>query len=237
MSSFAFAGEALSTLMETSEVVDKLGNKVFKNAHGKGAVIGAGIGLAISAIKNPYFSKDMFRTKWIPKETEKKYEIDEYFDRLTYIKNKGLYEQAALRASIFEGNHNLKGIFKKLDKNKEKIAKLKTKAEKLSNKHSAGGYEYEQEMQKINEKILALESQQTVFKGGKYTKAAVAYKKAMDSTIYGMSEGATADEILASVPVQYKDHFKAFIDETSESERKKILKQLPEYLRKPLQIA
>ena len=59
----------------------------------------------------------------------------------------------------------------------------------------------------------------------------------MDSTIYGMSEGATADEILASVPVQYKDHFKAFIDETSESERKKILKQLPEYLRKPLQIA
>ena len=83
MSSFAFAGEALSTLMETSEVVDKLGNKVFKNVHGKGAVIGAGIGLAISAIKNPYFSKDMFRTKWIPKETEKKYEIDEYFDKLT----------------------------------------------------------------------------------------------------------------------------------------------------------
>ena len=63
MSSFAFAGEALSTLMETSEVIDKLGNKVFKNAHGKGAVIGAGIGLAISAIKNPYFNKDMFRTK------------------------------------------------------------------------------------------------------------------------------------------------------------------------------
>ena len=179
----------------------------------------------------------MFRSKWIPKETEKKYELDEYFDRLEYIKNKGLYEQAALRASLFEGNHNIKTIFKKLDKNKEKIAKLTRKAEKLSNKHSAGGYEYEQEMQKINNKIMALESQQMAFKGGKYTKAAIAYKKAMDSTIYGMSEGATADEILSSVPVQYKDHFKAFINERSESERKKILKQLPEYLRKPLQIA
>ena len=224
-------------MLDTSNVIDKAGNKIFKNAHGKGALIGAGVGLAISALKNPSFDKDMFRSKWIPKETEKKYELDEYFDRLEYIKNKGLYEQAALRASLFEGNHNIKAIFKKLDKNKEKIAKLTRKAEKLSNKHSAGGYEYEQEMQKINNKIMALESQQMAFKGGKYTKAAIAYKKAMDSTIYGMSEGATANEILSSVPVQYKDHFKAFIDERSESERKKILKQLPEYLRKPLQIA
>lgn len=237
MTSFAVAGEALNILLDTSEVVDKVGNKVFKNAHGKGALIGAGVGFAISAIKNPNFSKDMFRSRWIPKETEKKYEMDEYFDRLEYIKYKGLYEQAALRAGIFEGNHNIKAIFRKLDKNKEKIAKLTRKAEKLSNKHSAGGYEYEQEMQKINQKIMALQSQQTAFKGGKYTKAAVAYKKAMDSTIYGMSEGATPDEILSSAPVQYKDYFKAFMDERSESERKKILKQLPEYLQKPLQIA
>lgn len=237
MTSFAVAGEALNVLLDTSEVVDKVGNKVFKNAHGKGALIGAGVGLAISAIKNPNFSKDMFRSRWIPKETEKKYEMDEYFDRLEYIKYKGLYEQAALRAGIFEGNHNIKAIFRKLDKNKEKIAKLTRKAEKLSNKHSAGGYEYEQEMQKINQKIMALQSQQSAFKGGKYTKAAVAYKKAMDSTIYGMSEGATPDEILSSAPVQYKDYFKAFMDERSESERKKILKQLPEYLQKPLQIA
>lgn len=235
--SFAIAGEALNIALDTSNVVNKAGKKVFENAHGKGALIGAGVGLAISALKNPDFDKDMFRSKWIPKETEKKYEMDEYFDRLEYIKNKGLYEQAALRAGLFEGNHNIKAIFRKLDKNKEKIAKLTRKAEKLSNKHSAGGYEYEQEMQKINNKIMALESQQMAFKGGKYTKAAIAYKKAMDSTIYGMSEGATADEILSSVPVQYKDHFKAFIDERSESERKKILKQLPEYLRKPLQIA
>lgn len=235
--SFAVAGETLNILLDTASVVGKNGDQIFKNVHGKGAAIGAGVGLAISAIKNPGFSKEMFRAKWVPKATEKKYEIDEYFDRLTYLKNKSLYEQAAFRAGLFEGNHNLKDIFKKLDKNKEKIAKLTRKAEKLSNKHSAGGYEYEAEMQKINDKIMALQSQQTAFKGGKYTKAAVAYKKAMDSTIYGMSEGATADEILASIPVQYKDHFKAFIDERSESERKKILKQLPEYLQKPLQIA
>ena len=204
---------------------------------GRGALLGAGIGLAISAIKNPHFSKDMFRKEWIPEKTEKKYELDEYFDRLEYVKYKGLYEQAVTRAFLFEGNINIKRIFKQIDKNKEKIAELTRKAEKLSNKYSAGGYEYEQKMSELNNKIQALQNRQTVFKGGKYTKAAVSYKKAMESTIYGLSEGATSDEILASIPVQYKDHFVAFINERSEKERKKILKQLPEYLHKPLQIA
>ena len=138
---------------------------------------------------------------------------------------------------MFEGNINLDRIFRKIDKNKEKIAKLTRKAEKLSNKHTAGGYKYEQKMNEINNKIEALQNQQTAFRGGKYTKAAVSYRKAMESTIYGLSESATPDEILASVPVQYRDHYMAFMNESSAKERKKILKQLPEYLRKPLQVA
>lgn len=228
--SFAVAGETISKYLKIDDVFENWG-------HGKGALIGAGIGLAISAIKNPKFSKDMFRSKWIPEETEKKWELDEYFDRLEYIKYEGLYKQAAARAFLFEGNINLNKIFKKIDKNKEKIAELTRKAEKLSNKHTAGGYKYEQEMNEINSKIEALQNQQTAFRGGKYTKAAVSYRKAMESTIYGLSESATPDEILASVPVQYRDHYMAFMSESSKKERKKILKQLPEYLRKPLQVA
>lgn len=232
--SFAIAGETVAKYLKVDKLAEQMGKSV---GVGRGALIGAGIGLAISAIKNPGFSKDMFRKEWIPEKTEKKYEMDEYFDRLEYIKYKGLYEQAAVRAFLFEGNINVKRVFKQIDKNKEKIAKLTRKAEKLSNKYSAGGYEYEQKMAELNGKIEALQNRQTVLKGGKYTKAAVSYKKAMESTIYGLSEGATQDEILASVPVQYKDHFVAFMNERSEKERKKILKQLPEYLRKPLQIA
>ena len=63
MSSFAIAGETLNVLLDTANAVNKDGEKLFKNAHGKGALIGAGIGLAISAIKNPGFSKDMFRER------------------------------------------------------------------------------------------------------------------------------------------------------------------------------
>jgi hypothetical protein len=50
--SFAFAGETLSRYLK----LDELG-------HGKGAAIGALVGLGVSAIKNPDFDKDMFRRK------------------------------------------------------------------------------------------------------------------------------------------------------------------------------
>ena len=226
--SFGMAGESIFKYLK----MDELGF-----GHGKGAIIGSLVGLGISAIKNPRMTKDMFKWKWTPEETEKRWELDEYFDRLEYIKYKRLYNQAANRAFLFEGSNNVRAVFKRIDKNKEKVAKLIRKAEKLSNKYTAEGYEYNEKMQKITKKIEALESQQTILKGGKYTKAAVAYKKAMESTIYGMSEGATQDEILAAVPDQYKDYFMNFMNETNKKERKKILKTLPEYLRKPLQIA
>jgi hypothetical protein len=59
----------------------------------------------------------------------------------------------------------------------------------------------------------------------------------MESTIYGLSSMSTQDEILAAVPDAYKDYFQAFMEETDESKRKKILKKLPEYLHRPLQAA
>lgn len=222
--SFAAAGHAISKYLDIGDGF-------------KGAKIGAAIGLGISALKNSRMSKDMIRKKWIPKKAEKKFEMDEYFDRIEYIKYKGLYNQAALRAFLFERGTNVWSAFRRIDKNKKKVAKLVNKAEKLSNKYIAGGYEYEAEMKKINDKIQALESDRTMLRGGKYTRAAVAYKKAMESTIYGLSAGATKDEILAAIPDQYKDYFMNFINETDRKERKKILKTLPEYLRKPLQIA
>ena len=90
----------------------------------------------------------------------------------------------------------------------------------------------------IDQEIEALTQRgNQMFTGGKYTKAAVAYKKAMESTIYGLSAGATKDEILAAVPDQYKDYFQAFMEVKDASEREKILKEVPDYLKRPLQAA
>ena len=227
--SFAVAGATAAKYLKMDEVWG-IGGK-------KGAAIGAAIGFGISALKNPDFDKDKMFGKWLPKTTRKRHELDEYFDRLEYIKYEGLYKNAAFRASIFEGS-NIKHIFKQLDKNKKKLAKLKQKAQEVSNKYIAGSYQYNEAMAEIQQQQRALEeSQKQAFTGGKYTKAAIAYKKAAESTIYGLSETATPDEILAAIPDQYKDHFKSFMDETSKSKRKEILKYVPDYLKRPLQIA
>ncbi len=219
-------------LKEFSEKVLKKGLDM------KGAIaIGAGIGLGVSALKNADFDKDRLFNKHMPKKYRKINEMNEYFDRLEYIKYKGLYEAASRKAALLEGA-NVKEIFRNIDRNKKKIAKLKQKAEKLLKKYDEGDSEYKAEMARIQRKIDSLqESGNNVFKGGKYTKSAVAYKKAMESTIYGLKPGATKDEILAAVPDQYKDYFQKFMDVRDPKERKKILRYMPEYLQRPLQMA
>ena len=175
--------------------------------------------------------------KWQPKKYKKINEMNEYFDRLEYIKYKGLYEDAARKAALFEKS-NIKDMFKQIDKNKERIYKLQRKSRKLLKKYNENDPRYMSQVSKINEEISALKERgNNMFTGGKYTKSAIAYKKAMESTIYGLSPGATKDEILAAVPDQYKDYFQAFMDETDEDERKKILKMLPDYMKRPLQLA
>ena len=175
---------------------------------------------------------------WVPKKTRQKYELDEYFDRLSYLKYEGLYKKAARKAAIHEKSP-IGIIFKEIDKNKKKVGKLKKKALELSNKHMVGSYEYNQKMADIKNKIASLEESQSIafHAGGKYTKAAIAYKKAAESTIYGLNEGSSRDEIMAAVPNQYKDHFMAFMNETDNKKRKEILSYMPDYLKKPLQVA
>ena len=235
----AIAFGALSADIYRKFELDEFAEKVLKKSLDmKGAIaIGAGIGLGVSAIKNADWDKERLFGKWTPKKYKKINEMNEYFDRLEYVKYKGLYEAASRKAALLE-KADIKGVFRDLDRNKAKIAKLKRKAEKLLEKYDEGDSEYKAEMARIQNKIASLqETGNHVFKGGKYTKSAVAYKKAMESTIYGLKEGATKDEILAAIPDQYKDYFQKFMDVKDESERKKIMKYMPDYLKRPLQLA
>lgn len=220
-----------------SEKLAKLGGSLEKLTPMKGAALGASIGLGLSALKNPGFDKDKMFKPHVSNYVKKKWELDEYFDRLTYIKYEGLYKVASARAALFEKTP-VRQIFKEIDKNKEKIAKLNRKEKKLAEQQRGDLTKNQYEIEEIRQKRMALEEETNVFfKGGKYTKAAVAYKKKAESTIYGLSETATKDEILASIPDQYKDHFKAFMDISNKKEQKEILKYVPEYLQKPLKIA
>lgn len=234
MTTMALAGATVASKDIGWELLeDAIGKMSVK----RGAVIGAGIGLAMSALKNSRYDKEKIFGKWAPKETRKKWDLDEYFDRLEYMKYSGLYERAAALARRKE-KVDIEGIFKQIDKNKEKINKLDIKAAKLTNKMKNNNDKYARKLQDIEYKKQALREQSTMFlQGGEYTKSAIAYKKVMESTMYGLDPNATKDELLASVPDQYKDHFQAFMDITDKKERKKILKSVSPMMRRPLQAA
>lgn len=246
-SSFGLAAAGVSEYLEdTAEVLERrlpkkiLDSKLFNGNVTTAKLAGAGaiIGLGVSAVRNITSPEEKMFGPWVPKKTRKKYELDEYFDRLSYLKYEGLYKKAARKAAIHEKSP-IGIIFKEIDKNKKKVGKLKKKALELSNKHMVGSYEYNEKMKDIQNKIASLEERQSIafHAGGKYTKAAIAYKKASESTIYGLNEGSSRDEIMAAVPNQYKDHFMAFMNETSDKKRKEILSYMPKYLQKPLQVA
>lgn len=148
----------------------------------------------------------------------------------------GLYNEAARRAEMLEGS-NVREVFSELDNNKKQIAKLQRKAFKVGNKYIPGTSNYVSETNDINRQIEELEMQKQALKGGEWTKSAIAYKKMAESTIYGLSEASTMDEILRSAPDQYRDFVTAFAEEKSEKKRKEILAYSSPQMKKLLQVA
>lgn len=205
----------------------------------EGAIAGAAVGLALSALRNPRFDKDKMFGEWIPEETKRRNDIEEYYDRLEYIKYMGLYNKAARKAKLFERT-DIKKIIQAQEYKKElydkKIEKLNNKLIKIGNSNLEDSRK-EKLTQEINSQIYSLKNEETIVKGGKYTKAAVAYKQAADSTIYGLDKNSTTTEILRAIPKSEKDYFMEFSKEKDKKKQKEILRYVSPYMRKALQIA
>lgn len=203
----------------------------------QGAKAGALIGLGISFLRNPDMKLDTAFGKWIPQKTQKRWDIEEYFDRLEYIKYKGLYERASQKALKKEGV-NIKKILidmekqeKHLEKNKNKLLKYK---QNLSNSYMKNTAYGQRLMSKIDNQLNASIGSITL-ESRPYTKSALAYKQAMDSTIYGLKENASWAQILRALPKNDRDYFLEFAKVKDPKEQKKILKVVSPYKRKILQ--
>lgn len=76
---------------------------------GKYALAGAALGIVARGTLGPSIEGDA-RDHWTPERVQKKWEMEDYFDRLNYIKNMGLYHKAAELAESKEGT-NMEKIF------------------------------------------------------------------------------------------------------------------------------
>jgi len=201
-----------------------------------GALAGASVGLAVSGL-NPESSIFNLSKKWIPEDTKKKWEIEEYFDRLEYIKYTNLYHRAAKEAKRKEGI-DVESIVNQYERNKEKNAKLiqKLEEQKIKAERMIDEQARDKLIAEIDYKISKLMTPIQYLKAGEYTKAALAYKKAIDTTIYGLTKDASTADVLRALPKYDRDFFLDFANEKDPKKRKEILKYVSPYKARALKV-
>lgn len=227
---FGVAGAAVADQLK---MIGKDGEKILGR---KGALIGAGVGLALSALKNPSFKS--ISTTYVPKDTKKKWEIEEYYDRLEYIKYTNLYRKASRKAKFREGIDVYKIVNKfnyVKDKNNKETESLLKKKDLINN--SMLSRDSKQKLiAAIDYKINSLSVPEQYFRLGKYSKEALAYKKAADTTIYGLTNNSTTADVLRALPKYDRDYFIEFSKEKDPKKQKKILNMVSPYKRKALEV-
>ncbi len=230
----------LSTITGTA-IGATFGAQFFKTTHVKGAEVGALVGLGISALKNAYFDKDEMFGDYVPEDAQKRWDMQEYFDRLKYIKYSGLYEEAARQAKEKEGV-DIKSILNRMEyaeeENKELQQKLLKYRNNIQNNSFLSYSERQEALSNIEGKLAQIKynNDSVVIEGGEYTKAAIAYKKAAESTIYGLQDDAGWSEILKALPKNHRDFFMEFAKETDEDKRNEIRSKVSDYEGKVLDL-
>lgn len=170
-------------------------------------------------------------TPWIPKRREKERDVDEYFDKVKYIKYHGLYQQAKEQALKYEGI-DLDNYFEESEKfgkdNKNLKAYLNHKKKWLTiEKKATGGNEgLDEELKSLRESLKVIDDKRPNGEVGSYTALAMRYKDTFESTLYGASETRDYNQIYRALPNKDKQYFTAF-QKASPRERKRILKLVP----------
>lgn len=196
-----------------------------------GAVAGTMFASAIRVIRG--------NEEWKPERTKKRWAMEDYFDRLTYLKYKGLYEEAAKRAKDEEGFD----VEKYVKESKEADDKAKKKQEYYQSlKDRLKRNSRNQPLQKAYLKLLskeknAVEEDKVIQNVGQWGRTAMLYRKAMNSTMYGLNEDSSWGEMVSALPQNDREFFMEFVKEKDPDKRQKILDTVSPQLKKALQMA
>lgn len=225
----------------------KVGPANMKNKYkGTGAIIGGIIGttLATGRVLYEQGSKLSIGNKevWLPRRVEEEREIDEYFDRIKYIKYKGLYERTKRIAEQEEGidvDRFFEAAEEKGRKNKG-LKKFLSERSRWLKLNKATGYAddsaIDEELDNLSAKKGAIEGDRQTFIAGKYASLAIQYRKEYESTMYGMDPASVdPNSLLKALSPKDKEFVPKFLEASSSKERQEILKYVPDDIKRVLQ--
>ena len=207
-----------------------------KNRGIKGLAFGlfSGVLSGIRTVREFEDKLDLTEDKvWLPERRRKEREVDEYFDKLKYVKYKGLYEKAKQDALSKEGM-DLDAFFEQQQtrgkENKTLRTYLEWKKKQINILKDSGQGSAEQldsQLADIKMQLQEIDGDRPTGKIGSYTALALRYKDEYESTLYGATETYNYNKIYRALPNKDKQYFTAF-QKASPRERQEILNLVPE---------
>ena len=196
----------------------------------KGKVIGATVGglfVGLGSLRRALYERRTGEA-WIPKRARLRRELESYFDVLEYVKYRGLYEKTLEEAR----RHGIdaEGVIEQIEAegeaNKRERKRLEAEKRRL---YRLGTHEARKQITELNKQLKEIASRGRVIEVDPYTRKALEYKSAYESTLYGAEPGAPLGRIMRSIPKPERYYFNDFLN-APEEERAEILRLVPKNL-------
>ena len=196
----------------------------------------AGTGLAIALAKNNPITEALgIDHVYTPDNVEKRWDTEEYFDRLRYIKYMGLYEAAKEKAKAEEGV-DVDKLYQHQEALRAEMDGDVSIIDMMASVLTSGTPSNDPLAQWINKKFGRLSEDMTTLAAGEWTEQAIMYHQVAESTVYALNKDSEYSDIIRALPSTEKEYFVEFAKVTNEKQRRAILRNVSPSLAKALRL-
>lgn len=196
----------------------------------------AGTGLAIALAKNNPITEALgLDHVYTPDNVEKRWDTEEYFDRLRYIKYMGLYEAAKEKAKAEEGV-DVDKLYQHQEALRAEMDGDVSITDMMASVLTSGAPSNDPLAQWINKKFGRLSEDMTTLAAGEWTEQAIMYHQVAESTVYALNKDSEYSDIIRALPSTEKEYFVEFAKVTNEKQRRAILRNVSPSLAKALRL-
>lgn len=192
---------------------------------GKIALAAAGAAIAGSASIITHAVSAITDKPYIPGRVQRRRELEEYYDKLSYVKNQMLHSYAEERAMQEEGVDvdafvEAQAAAGELRKRERDILQERKVKLKLSGRHK-------DELKQINEEIKKLDEYTENTRLGPWATQALLYLQKSKSTMYGAD--GNYQSMITALPKYEREIVESILKDSTKREKDKFFQLLPDY--------
>lgn len=172
---------------------------------------------------------------YTPDAVKERWDTEDYFDRLRYIKYMALYEAAKEKAKSEEGV-DVDKLYKHQEALRSEMNGDVSVTDMMSAILTSGKPADDPIAQWLQKTFGRLSDDMTTLVAGKYTEQAIMFHQVAESTVYALNKDSEYSDIIRALPNTEKEYFVEFAKVTDERRRREILKNVSPSLAKALKL-